>query len=73
MRPICSNGKFWHKIGEMPGRPGQWRLCRRYAPQAQVTPAETFLHTAWPPTAENERCGKYQTEKPHQREYYKTL
>lgn len=26
MQPLCSNCKFWHKIGEMPGRPGQWGL-----------------------------------------------
>lgn len=73
MRPLCSNCKFWHKIGEMPGRPGQWGLCRRHAPQAQVTPKETFQHTAWPPTAENEWCGEYQAEKPHQPDHYKTL
>lgn len=73
MRPLCSNCKFWQKIGEMPGRPGQWGLCRRHAPQAQVTPQETFQHTAWPPTAENEWCGEYQQEKSPQPEHYKTL
>jgi hypothetical protein len=62
MQPLCSNCLFWNKIGEMPGRPGQWGLCRRYAPQAQVTPKETFQYTAWPPTAENEWCGEYQKE-----------
>ncbi len=25
MQSLCSNCTFWNKIGEMPGRPGQFR------------------------------------------------
>jgi len=36
MRPLCSNCKFWHKIGEMPGRPGNGDFAAVMPPKPRL-------------------------------------